>query len=214
MIKAVMFDFDGTLIDTNSLIIASFKYTYKKHLGIDVPEEDIVKYFGEPLGTTLARYSPDNYEELMVTYKEYNSSQHDNMAKAMPNAAKCIKALKKAGYKTGIVTSKRKKMTDRGIDIIGIADDVDVIITMEDTNVHKPEAEPLLCALRKINMSPEETLYVGDSHYDILCGQNAGSKTCLVKFSVLDMDELMKYSPDYVVDDLYDIVDILNQQNK
>lgn len=211
MIKAVMFDLDGTLIDTNSLIIASFKYTYKKYLGIDVPKEDIVRYFGEPLETTLKRYSPDNYEELMKTYKEYNAAQHDIMAKPMPNAANCIKALRKAGYKTGIVTSKRKKMCDRGLDIIGITDDVDVITTMEDTNIHKPEAEPLLCALRKINIKPEDTLYVGDSHYDILCGQNAGSKTCLVKFSALDMDELMKYSPDYVVEDLYDIVDILER---
>lgn len=86
---------------------------------------------------------------------------------------------------------------------------MDVIIAMEDTTIHKPNAEPILEACRRIDVSPNEVLFVGDSHYDIQCGKNAGSKTCLVKYTLLDFIEIIKYEPDYVIDSLKDLVDII-----
>jgi pyrophosphatase PpaX len=81
LISAVLFDLDGTLIDTNNLIIQSFKHTYKKHLNREIDEKEIIMCFGEPLLDTLARYDRENAHEMIETYREHNEAIHDELAK-------------------------------------------------------------------------------------------------------------------------------------
>ncbi|SKA78293.1 pyrophosphatase PpaX [Caloramator quimbayensis] len=207
MIKAVLFDFDGTLVDTNRLIIESYKHTYKKHLNLDVNEEDIKKYFGEPLITTLSRYDKLKAQEMFKTYIEYNESRHDDMVQAFEGVNETLKALKEKGLKVGIVTSKRRVIAQRGLNITGITEPLDVFITCEDTQKHKPHGEPVLKACEILNISPNEAIYVGDTSFDILCGKNAGALTCLEKYTALPLEELLKYGPDYTIDRLYDLLD-------
>ncbi|MCX7951116.1 MAG: pyrophosphatase PpaX [Clostridiales bacterium] len=209
MIKAVLFDLDGTILDTNQLIITSYKYTIKKHLDRDLEDAEIVKYFGEPLRLTLERYDKEKVEEMYQTYVKYNEENHDSMIKAMDYAKETLEEIKRRGLKIGTVTSKRKHMAERGLKYFDLYDMMDVIIAMEDTTIHKPNAEPILEACRRIDVSPNEVLFVGDSHYDIQCGKNAGSKTCLVKYTLLDFNEIIKYEPDYIIDSLKDLVEII-----
>lgn len=213
MIKAVIFDFDGTLIDTNGLILESFKHTFSKHLAICPKEEEIVKHFGEPLIKTMKFYDNKNAEELYKTYITYNERIHDKMVKSFDGALEIIMKLKKMGIKSGIVSSKRKDLVKRGLRVIGLPELMDVIITPEDTSKHKPDGEPLEKACSILNIKPKEALMVGDSHFDILCGKNAGAKTCLVKYSILPIKELMKYAPDYVIDNLIEIEGIIEEEN-
>lgn len=213
MIKAVLFDLDGTLIDTNELVIESFKHTYKEHLNIDVPDSEIVMYFGEPLIDTLARYDKNNANLLLATYIKYNEAIHDEVAKEIVGAKETIAELKALGIKVGVVTSKRKLIAERGLKLFNLFDKMDVIITPEDTAKHKPEPEPIYKACEILGILPDETLMIGDSHFDILCGKNAGAKTCIVKYTVLPLDKIMAYDPEFAIDDIKEITNIVRTEN-
>ncbi|ERI90715.1 HAD hydrolase, family IA, variant 1 [Clostridiales bacterium oral taxon 876 str. F0540] len=213
MIKAVLFDLDGTLIDTNDLIIQSFKHTFQKHLNKDVPESEIVLYFGEPLIDTLARYDKDNAHILIQTYRAHNEAIHDELTKEISGAKETLKELKALGIKVGVVTSKRRGIAERGLKLFNMLEMIDAFITPEDTVKHKPEAEPIEKACGILDVNPSEALMVGDSHFDILCGKNAGSKTCVVRYTVLPLDKIMAYSPDYSIDNIKEIIDIVRKEN-
>jgi pyrophosphatase PpaX len=213
LIKAVLFDLDGTLIDTNNLIIQSFKHTYKKHLDIDVPESEIVMCFGEPLFDTLARYDKDNAHILIQTYRAYNEAIHDELTTEINGAKETLRELRALGVKTAVVTSKRRELAERGLKLFNLQDFMEVIVTPEDTTKHKPDAEPVLKACQMLDIKPEEALMVGDSHFDILCGNNAGAKTCLVKYTVLPVEDIMGHNPSYAVDHIKDILEIVRKEN-
>lgn len=213
MIKAVLFDLDGTLIDTNDLIINSFKYTYKKHLNIDVDEKDIVMHFGEPLLDTLAQYDKQNAHVLIQTFRQYNESIHDKFTKKIEGAEETLKELRNLGIKVGVVTSKRRELAERGLNLFSLLDIMDVVVTPEDTTKHKPDGDPVIKACEKLNINPKEAVMVGDSHFDILCGKSAGAKTCLVKYTALPVDKIMEHNPDYSVEKINDIANIVKEEN-
>ena len=214
LIKAVLFDLDGTLINTNNLIIESFKYTLEKHLNLRLMDKDIVKFFGEPLDTTLARFDKENVELLVDTYRTFNKKNHDNLAKGFEDALIALKKLKEKGIKIAVVTSKRRQMAERGLKLFKLYDLIDVVITPEDTLKHKPEGEPAMKACELLKVNPKEALMVGDSHYDILCGKNAGCKTCVVEYTALSLEEILGYGPDYRINTLMDILSVLDKSKE
>lgn len=205
MIKAILFDLDGTLINTNELIVQSFKYAFNKLFNIDLPREDIVKTFGEPLRDAMAKYDADKADLMVKTFRAYNETNHDNIATIFEGVKEGLELLSKTGVKLGVVTSKRRPMAERGLKLIDIYDYMDIIVTPEDTNKHKPLGDPALKACELLGVLPEEAIMVGDSHNDILCGRNAGCKTCLVKYTALSLEELMEYEPDYVIDSIEEL---------
>ncbi|MDP4179252.1 MAG: pyrophosphatase PpaX [Bacillota bacterium] len=209
MINAILFDFDGTIIDTNDLIIQSYKHTLKTLLNINEETSKIVQYFGEPLAVTLSRYDNKMTEQLVNTYRTYNEKNHDELVKSIPGVKDAILKLKDSGVKLGIVTSKRMIQVKRGLEILEMTNVFDSIITPADTIKHKPEGEPALKCCELLGVLPEESLFVGDSHFDILCGKNAGCKTCVVSYSLQTMENLLKYKPDYVIDKIDDILKII-----
>ncbi|MCM8710888.1 pyrophosphatase PpaX [Clostridium sp. SYSU_GA19001] len=213
MIKAVLFDLDGTLIDTNELIIQSFNYTLKKHLNLEVDRNELVMHFGEPLLNTLEYFDKDNAHVLMQTYRGYNEAIHDEVAKEIVGAKETLNELKALGVKVGIVTSKRRTLAERGLNLFNLLHKMDVIITPEDTTKHKPDGEPVIKACENLGILPEEALMVGDSHNDILSGKNAGAKTCLVKYTVLPLHKIMEHNPDYAVEKIEDIIKIVREVN-
>lgn len=110
----------------------------------------------------------------------------------------------------GIVTSKRGNLAKRGMKIAGIFDFMDVIISPELTELHKPNAEPALKACSELSIDPKEAIMVGDSNYDILCGNNAGCKTCAVEYSFVDIEKLKESNPDYIVSNPLEILNLIN----
>lgn len=214
MIKAILFDLDGTLIDTNELIFQSFKHTLKKHLNLEPSKDEITRLYGEPLWKSLSRYDDKNVEELMVTYRSYNDLHHDNLCKGFYGVGEALMKLKNNGIKIAIVTSKRRKMADRGLNLLNLSQYIDVIITPEDTEKHKPEAEPALKACKLLGVSPKEAIMVGDSFYDILCGKNAGCLTCAVKYTTLSMELIKSYNPEYFIDGIEELLEVIAAENK
>lgn len=213
MIKALLFDLDGTLIDTNTLILDSFKHAFKKHLNIIPPESEIVKLFGEPLERSLAKYVHSKSErmELITSYRNYNDTNHDSVAKPFDGVKDALIELRKE-FKIAVVTSKRSIMAHRGLELFQIKEYFDAIITPEDTKEHKPNPDPALCACKALGVNPEEAIMVGDSHNDILCGKNAGTKTCLVTYTALDLEELKLLKPDFIVDNIIELSEVNKEE--
>lgn len=209
MIKGIFFDLDGTLINTNKLIVSSFQYVFKENLDLMVEEQEIVQYFGEPLSYTMAKYTEDRVEELVQKYVEYSLSIHDEYTEGFSGVEEGLCYLREKGYKLAVVTSKRRNTALRGLRLFDLEKYFDVIISPEDTEKHKPCGEPVLKACEVLELSPEEVLMVGDSHNDILCGRNAGAKTCLVKYTALPLERLLEHKPDYVIESIEDIINII-----
>ncbi|MGY0374920.1 pyrophosphatase PpaX [Clostridium sp. JNZ J1-5] len=210
MIKAVLFDLDGTLINTNDLIIKSFQYTFKKHMDREVDRDKIVKHFGEPLIYSMEQYDKENAELMVNIFREFNETKHDELVSIFDNVEDSLIELEKLNIKRAVVSSKRRPMVERGLKLFNIYDNMDAIITPEDTEKHKPDGQPALKACEVLGISPEEAIMVGDSYNDILCGKNAGCLTCLVKYTALPMEEMLSYKPDHVIDSLMDLVKIIN----
>ena len=210
MIKAVLFDLDGTLIDTNELIYTSFVKTFKDKLNIELKKEEVTQFFGIPLGDPFKKYTnSENVDELVAYYREYNEAIHDTMCFAFDGVKELLTSLRDKGIKIAIVTSKRKELAERGMKIAGIYDFMDVIITPESTTKHKPNGDPAIKACNDLGIDPSEAIMVGDSPFDIYCGKNAGCKTCGVNYTFIDLNVLKESEPDYFIDKPLDILNLI-----
>ena len=211
MIKAILFDLDGTLLDTSELIYKSFCHMFKEVLDIELPKTEITRLYGKPLERSLEKYA-NNREELerMINeYRSYNADHHDEMCAPFEGVMELLQTLNSKGIKLGIVTSKRKAVAERGMMLGGILEYMDVIISPESTTKHKPEGEPAMKACEILGVEPKEAIMVGDSSYDLLCGKNAGCFTCGVEYTALDIKDLLDVKPTYMVKKPTDILELV-----
>lgn len=206
MIKAVLFDFDGTLIDTNKLIFDSYRYAFRMVLKREIDDTEILTIYGRPLRESLLEYGEPG-DMLYKVYREYNETRHDDLAQAFPGACNGVKRIKNMGIKTGIVTSKRLELVQRGIDLIGLSGFFDVIVTPEDTAKTKPHPEPVLLGCQKLGVLPEETIYVGDSLFDLEAGKGAGTRLCAVSYTLTPLEKILAYKPAFFVDSIVQLAD-------
>ena len=208
-IRTILFDLDGTLINTNDLIIASFTHTLKKHITTPFTREEILNFIGPPLYDSFHSVAPDQVEEMVNTYREHNIANHEKFVKAYPTVVETITTLKEKGYTLGIVTTKIRDTAELGMKITGILDMFDVIIGLDDVTNAKPHPEPIFKALNELDAHPLTTLMVGDNYHDIEAGQNAGTKTAGVAWSIKGKEVLATYNPDYMLEEMRDLLDIL-----
>lgn len=185
MINTVLFDFDGTLVNTNDVIIASWQYTYRHYLGKEESLERITSCFGEPLLITMEREFPGvDPEEAADVYREYQKLKADELVKVFEGIPELLEALKQAGYRIAIVTSRTRESAERYLDMLGLGDYFEDMVSCEDTNIHKPNPEPILLCLKKLGISRDEAIMVGDSPFDIKCANNAEVKSVLVDWRI------------------------------
>jgi pyrophosphatase PpaX len=210
-IKNILFDLDGTLLDTNELIIQSFQHTYKTHLNKDVDKDEIIKNFGEILKITLDREFGEYSDEAIKTYRNFQIGNFEKLIAIHKGVKEGIIELHKQGYKLGVVTSRLNESAIRGLKHFGLIEYFQSIIGADDTDKHKPDPIPAFMALKELGGKPEETIIVGDSPFDILCGKNAGIKSVAVGWSALSMDIILKYEPDYVVDSMEELLALIEK---
>lgn len=183
--SVLLFDLDGTLIDTNHLILMSFQYVLREYLGREVSAAEIYPHFGEPLDRTMARYAPERAAELVQHYREYNEQRHDRLITPIPGVPEALTALRLAGVPMAVVTSKRTALARRGLQVCGLEEFFPTLVGMDATEKHKPDPEPVLEALRRMGVAPgPHVLMVGDSIFDVQCGRNAGCMTAGVSWTV------------------------------
>ena len=210
MIKGILLDLDGTLIDTNELVIRSYSHTLKSVLNLEISRDEIISYFGEPLKITLGRYcTQEQLSDVVKFYRKFNIDNHDILVKGFPQVQQTLEILKSKGLKIAVVTSKMRDTTLKGLNLCSLQDYIDIIIAFEDTDEHKPTAAPVIKALEKLELKPEEVLMVGDSPNDIESAHQAGVRCAIVEYSLIKRAELEKFQPDFWLKTLMDINDLI-----
>lgn len=208
--KTLLFDLDGTIIDTNELIINSFIYTLENYYPGKYTREDIIPHMGRPLIDQIKHFGEEELvEEMIEMYREHNIRTHDDMIREFPYVKEVLTELHQLGASLGVVTTKMDVTTKMGLELFGLDKLMSTIVTYGDTELHKPAPEPILLAMERLNADPETTLMVGDSQYDIEAAQNAGITSIGVSWSVKGEEFLMAYNPDYIIRDMRDLIPIV-----
>lgn len=208
-INTILFDLDGTLIDTNELIISSFLHTLNKFYPDQYKREDVLPFMGPTLHETFSGIDQERVQELIDTYREYNISNHDLLVKEFEGVFETVQWLKQEGYKLGIVTTKMSNVVMMGLKLTKLDQFFDVIVAIDHVTHPKPHPEPIEKALQQLDAKPEEALMVGDNHHDIVGGKNAGTKTAGVAWSAKGREHLAKYESDFMLEKMSDLRDIL-----
>jgi pyrophosphatase PpaX len=211
LLRAALFDFDGTLVDTTDLIYQSMRHAAGEVLGREISREVLMANVGQPLPRQMELLSAEHAEALLDSYRLHNEENHDALIKEFPGVEDSLARLRSAGIKVAVVTSKRRFSVDMALKSFpGLGDVVDQWITMEDTTEHKPRPEPLLKGLELLgNVPREQAAYVGDSPFDIAAAKAAGVKSVAVSWGAFSEDALRAAEPDHLVPDLDAAVDIL-----
>jgi len=212
-IRNILFDLDGTLLNTNELIIQSFQHTYQRHLNKYVHKEKIIKTFGEILKITIDREFGKDSDEAIKTYRNFQVENFYKLITMNKGVKEGVIELHRQGYKLAIVTSRLNESAIKGLKHFELMDYFESVIGANDTDIHKPDPTPALMALKELGGKPKETMIVGDSPYDILCGKNAGITSVFVGWSALPMDIILKCGPDYVVDSMEELVALVEKLN-
>ena len=202
--KAVLFDYDGTIADSNKIISESWQHLGQVYLGKPFPNEIFLKTFGLTLIDSMVMIAheygfpddPDSIEKMRACYSEYQYSHYSAGYPVFPGMVELIKKLHQDGIKLGIVTSRLRNSLCEGLELHNIKECFGSIICAESTEIHKPDPYPAQLCLKELGVKPEEAIMIGDSKYDIACGNNAGCDSCFVKWSFSNtQEEINEYSP-------------------
>jgi pyrophosphatase PpaX len=191
-VSTVLFDLDGTLIDTNDLIIESLNHTLKKHLGYEVPRHELIRHFGKPLRDHFIEYGEENCNLMIETYRQYNVLNHDSLVKEYPSVKETLIQLANKGIQLGIVSSKVRRVVLMGLNRFELLSFFKCVVCADDVNKHKPDPEPVLSACRLLNVVPHNSIMVGDSPYDMMSADAAGAIPIGVAWSNFNKDVLLK----------------------
>jgi pyrophosphatase PpaX len=202
----VVFDLDGTVVDTVELIVESFRFATRTVLGEVLPDELIIAGVGRPLLAQMESLSVEHARELYDVYREYNHRRHDELIRGYDGIEEVLDALKAAGRRTGIVTSKSRDTTAMAFRAVGLDDRFDVVVTATDTSEHKPSPAPLLLCLRQLGATADGSIYIGDSPFDIQAGTAAGMATAAVAWGVFGREALLAAGPDFWLDEPRDLL--------
>lgn len=193
-----MFDLDGTLINTIPLIRWSFEQVFA-HFGLPW-DPGVMKTIGVPLRDIADRYLPGRGEEFINVYAAIQKTRAREMTAVFPGTRRTLEAVRTTGYRTAVVTSKRRDPALAGMADTGIDRYIELAIAVEDVKHAKPDPEPVEKALHLLRTPPAEAVYIGDSWYDIQAGKSAGVATVAVTWGMASREQLAPHHPDFIVD--------------
>jgi pyrophosphatase PpaX len=201
--SVVLFDLDGTLIDSGPIILASMRHASVTVLGREPDEELVRAAIGGPgLFAQMRDLDPDRVDELVEVYRAHNEPLHAQL-EGFDGVLDLLPVLRDEGRRLGIVTAKRLRTVELALDRFPVLREAtDVIVGAEDTERHKPDPDPVLEALRRLGAAPRDAAYVGDSPFDIRAAKAAGACAIAVGWGGIHPDErLLHEEPDALVHD-------------
>ncbi len=171
----VLFDLDGTLIDSGAIILDSFRHAARSVLDVELTDEALFAGVGAGSGLRdqMASFDRDRVEELIVSYRAHNELAHERLECCL-GIEGLLTELHGQGRRLGIVTAKRRATVDLAFARLPIADFFDVVVTEESTELRKPHPDPILLALDRLVAEPRDAAYVGDSPFDAEAARAAG----------------------------------------
>jgi pyrophosphatase PpaX len=198
----VLFDFDGTVIDSGAIILASMRHATREVLGREVEDEILMAAVGgSGLNEQMRLLDETRVDELVRTYREHNEPLHAELA-CCAGMETVLDTLKREGRRLGIVTAKRRTTVALAFEHVPIERYFDVIVGSDDTELHKPHPEPILFALERLGAAGDETVYIGDSPFDIRSAKAAGVHAIGVTWGGIHSEErLAAEEPDALVHD-------------
>ena len=208
---AVLFDLDGTIIDSIGLILESYRHTFAR-FGVACPgDAALIAGIGKPLEITMAPFAKDDAERLamVASYREYNYALHDERITGYAGVAEAVRAFAEAGVKLALVTSKNRMGSRRGLRVAGLEGVIDHIVASEDVTRPKPDRQPVDLALALVGEPAERALFVGDSPHDMTSGKAAGVETGAALWGPFTREDLAHTEPTHwlaSIDDLARLV--------
>lgn len=210
---AVLFDLDGTLIDSIDLLLGAFRHAFGMVVGRIPPEEAWVAGIGTPLVTQMREFarSEEELETLIATYRAYQREHHDRLIREFEGARDTLALIHGRGHPTALVTSKIVELAVRALDYTRLHEFIDVVIGADLCERHKPDPEPVRLALRELGYAPEEAVFVGDSPHDIGAGNAAGVVTIAAHWGPFDAETLKRADPTYSIDHITQLPAVIDR---
>ncbi|HEV7641089.1 MAG TPA: HAD-IA family hydrolase [Gaiellaceae bacterium] len=204
----VLFDLDGTVIDSGAIILASMRHAAETVVGGEYEDADLMKGVGGPgLEAQMVALDPDRVDELVRVYREHNEALHDTL-ECCAGMDEVLATLKERGHRLGIVTAKRRATVDLAFARLPIEQLFETVVGGDETKLHKPHPEPLLLALQRLGASPEDAVYVGDSPFDMEAAKAAGLYAIGVSWGRIHSADKLTHA-DVVVDSAEELLELV-----
>ncbi|WDL96689.1 HAD family hydrolase [Alicyclobacillus sp. ALC3] len=205
--KAFLFDLDGTLHDSESLGSKAYSVAIQTVLGRKLSEEERIQLMGKPF-SVLSELFPGQ-EGLIVEQTLSFYEQRNHEIEAYPGVSEVLEHLKARNYRMGVVTSKLKRNALKELRCTGLIDNFEVILTQEDTVVHKPDPLPLLVAAQKMGLTPAECFYIGDQPTDIEASNAAGMRSIAALWGEGQLSRMSPFQPEFIAQTPADVFTIV-----
>jgi pyrophosphatase PpaX len=206
----VLFDLDGTVVDSGGIILASMRHATREVLGRDFGDAELMQAVGGPgLEAQMEVFAPERVDELVRVYRAHNEPLHDEL-EACVGMEDVLLRLHEQGHRLGVVTAKRRSTVELAFARVPIAHLFETVVGGDETQRHKPDPEPLLLAAKRMDARPDETAYVGDSPFDIRAAKAAGMHAIAVSWGrIHDRERLEREEPDAIVDTAEELLEHL-----
>ena len=206
--NTIIFDIDGTLLDTTEYIYQSFEHSLKTH-GYPKIHRDVMSHnIGQSLEECYLVFSGEtDVAHLMKTHHTFQL-EHSHLPVAYDGALRTLESLKDKGFHIGALTSRSAITVQDTLVDAGLDEYIEYVLTLDDVENHKPDPEGIYKHLNYFGVSPEEAMMVGDSPVDVQAGKNAGVKTVGVTYG-FHGERIIESDPDHVIDEIYQIVDLI-----
>lgn len=210
-LRTVLFDLDGTLADSVRLILDSYHHTLEVHRLPARTDDYWLAGLGTPLTAQFAPWAGDDgvMAAMIATYRDYNLRHHDGQVSPYPGVVAMVRAVRAAGLRTGLVTSKNRSGALRGLRVIGLEDTMEAVVGADDVQHAKPHPEPVHKALAVLCEEPANAVFVGDSLHDMESGRAAGTRTAAVLWGPFDRTHLEPSAPDHWLEQPDDLLRLL-----
>jgi pyrophosphatase PpaX len=197
----VLFDLDGTVVDSGAIILASMRHATREVLGEEFADAELMQAVGGPgLEAQMAVFAPDRVDELVRVYRAHNEPLHDEL-EACIGMEDVLVRLHEEGRRLGVVTAKRRSTVELAFARVPVAHLFETVVGGDETERHKPDPEPLLLAAERMGAEPAEAAYVGDSPFDIRAAKAAGMHAVAVTWGrIHDRERLEAEEPDAIAE--------------
>jgi pyrophosphatase PpaX len=197
----VLFDLDGTVIDSGGIILASMRHASREVLGRVIADAELMHAVGGPgLEAQMAALDPERVDELVTVYRAHNEPLHEELV-CCAGMEEALEELRADGRRLGVVTAKRRSTVELAFEHVPLGHLFETIVGGDETERHKPDPEPLLLAAERLGARPENTVYVGDSPFDVRAAKAAGMGSVAVTWGrIHDRSRLEREEPDAIVD--------------